>query len=180
MTQLEIFLLIGLFISFFATGVIFVTNKKQAAQLLDETHRTHNEIYGEAMRIVANLEGKLKASKKTFHDQLAALEKVNDTLSSEKAAALRQCHSTETLLDVANKKNQDLIKAQTEQQATLSKKITEHQATIRELELQLNQVIGHYQAERQRNLLAEHAHISNSLAQLTHLEQQLAALGTAA
>ena len=169
MTQLEIFLLIGLFISFFATGVIFVTNKKQAAQLLDETHRTHNELYGEAMRIISKLEGQLMVS-----------QKANDKLSTEKTAALQQYNSTETLLDVANKKNQDLIKAQAEQQATLSKKITEHQATIRELELQLNQVIGHYQAERQRNLLAEHAHISDSLAQLTHLEQQLTTLGTAA
>ena len=50
MTQLEIFLLIGLFISFFATGVIFFTHKKQAAQVLDETRRTHNKRYGEATR----------------------------------------------------------------------------------------------------------------------------------
>lgn len=169
MTQLEIFLLIGLFISFFATGVIFVTNKKQAAQLLDETHRTHNELYGEAMRIISKLEGQLMVS-----------QKANDKLSTEKTAALQQYNSTVTLLDVANKKNLELLKTGSEHQATLNKKIIEHQVTIHELELQLNQIIGHYQAEKQRNLLAEHSHISESLAQLNHLEQQLAALGTSA
>ena len=81
-------------------------------------------------------------------------------------------------IDVANKKYQDFVKAQAEQQTALNKKITEHQATIRELEAKLNQVIGHYQAEKQRNLLAEHAHISDSLAQLSILEQQLTVLGT--
>ncbi len=180
MTQLEIFLLIGLFISFFATGVIFFTHKKQAAQVLDETRRTHNKRYGEATRIIANLEGQLITSQKAFSDQLTTLQKANDKLSTEKTTALQQYHSTSTLLDVANKKYQDFVKVQAEQHTALNKKITEHQATIRELEAQLNQVIGHYQAEKQRNLLAEHAHISDSLSQLTHLEQKLGALGTAA
>jgi predicted RNase H-like nuclease (RuvC/YqgF family) len=178
MTQLETFLLIGLFIGFFATGVIFFTHKKQAAQVLDETHRTHTELYGEATRIIANLEGQLIASQKAFNDQLITLQKANDKLSTEKTTALQQYQSTATLLDVANKKYQDFVKVQAEQHTTLNKKITEHKATIRELELQLNQVIGHYQAEKQRNLLAEHTHISESLAQLTTLEKQLTATDT--
>lgn len=169
MTQLEIFLLIGLFSSFFATGVIFFTHKKQASQVLDETHRTHNELYGEAMRIISKLEGQLMAS-----------QKANDKLSTEKTAVLQQYNSTATLLDVANKKHLELLKTGADQQATLNKKIIEHQATIRELELQLNQIIGHYQAETQRNLQTEYQHITDSLEQLSVLEQKLTALNKTA
>ena len=187
MTQLEIFLLIGLFSSFFATGVIFFSHKKQAAQVLDETHRTHNELYGKARRIISKLEGQLMASQKAFNDQLITLQKANDKLSTEKTTVLQQYHSTETLLNMANKKNKELLQEQETQNMKngdeLHQKqqaITKSNQAIRELELQLNQVIGHYQAEKQRNLLAEHAHISDSLAKLSTLEKQLAALGTAA
>lgn len=176
MTQLEIFLFIGLFITFATYAILLYTQKKQTSHVLEETNRSHNERYSKATRIISNLEG-----------QLTALQKANDRLSTEKTAALRQYHSTDTLLNAANKKNKELLQAQEAQNMKngdelhqKQESITKCNQTIRELEAQLNQVIGHYQAEKQRNLLAEHAHISDTLSQLTHLEQQLGALGTAA
>ena len=93
---------------------------------------------------------------------------------------MKQYHSTASLLVVAIKKIKELEKSQETQNIKHGDELYKQQKTIRELELQLNQVIGHYQAEKQRNLLTEHAHISESIAKLTTLEQQLAARDTTA
>ncbi len=149
---------------------------KQSNELSEQRNRFHNN----ALRENAALSSQLTTLQKVFNDQLVALKKVSDQLSTEKATALQQYHSTATLLDVAHKKIKELEKSQETQNIKHGDELYKQQKTIRELELQLNQVIGHYQAEKQRNLLTEHAHISESIAKLTTLEQQLAARDTTA
>ena len=179
MNSSEIYLLSGLVLSglviaIISTWIIFTRARNNATQLLEETQRAHDKCYGEATLMISNLEG-----------QIITLQKSHNKLSTEKSAALQQYHTTVTLLDIANKKNIELRQTQEIQSKKNDEEINKKQKdiskcnnTIRDLELQLNQVVGHYQAEMQRNLLAEHAHISESLAKLTHIENKLVAIGT--
>ena len=67
---------------------------KQSNELSEQRNRFHNN----ALRENAALSSQLTTLQKAFNDQLAALQKANDQLSTEKTTALQQYHSTSTLL----------------------------------------------------------------------------------